>query len=74
MAIIEAGQKRLRPIVLTAATTIGGLIPLALFGGALWEGMAFSMIFGLGVATVLTLVVVPIIYYTVFQKQYGVAK
>ncbi len=68
LAIIEAGRQRLRPIILTAATTIGGLIPLALFGGSLWEGMAYAMIFGLALATVLTLVVVPVIYYAVFRK------
>ncbi len=67
-AIIQAGRQRLRPIVLTAATTIGGLIPLALFGGILWEGMAYAMIFGLAVSTVLTLVVIPVIYFVAFGK------
>ncbi len=70
-AIIEAGRQRLRPILLTAGTTIGGLIPLALFGGVLWEGMAYAMIFGLALATVLTLVVVPTFFYIAFRKQYA---
>lgn len=69
-AIIEAGRYRLRPILLTAATTIGGLVPLAIFGGVLWEGMAWAMIVGLALATVLTLVVNPIIYYSLFRRQY----
>ncbi len=69
-AIIEAGRQRLRPIILTAATTIGGLIPLALFGGSLWEGMAYAMIFGLALATVLTLVVVPVFYYAIYRREY----
>ncbi len=73
-AIVQAGQKRLRPILLTAATTIGGLFPLALFGGALWEGMAWAMIIGLTVATVLTLVVIPIIYYAALHRQYDAKK
>ena len=48
------------------ATTIGGLLPLALAGGPLWEGMAWCMIFGLMVATLLTLLVVPV-FYTFFD-------
>lgn len=61
-AVIEAGIARLRPILLTAATTLGGLLPLGLFGGVLFEPMAWAMIAGLGLATVLTLVVVPVFY------------
>lgn len=70
-SIIEAGKQRLRPIMLTAATTIGGLIPLAMFGGVMWEGMAYAMIFGLALSTVLTLVVVPVIYYISFKNFYS---
>ncbi|WP_169979141.1 efflux RND transporter permease subunit [Tautonia rosea] len=61
-AIIEAGRRRLMPIFLTTATTVGGLIPLALDGGPLWEGMAWLMIFGLLVATFLTLIVIPCLF------------
>jgi multidrug efflux pump subunit AcrB len=68
-SIIEAGRQRMRPIFLTAATTIGGLIPLALFGGSLWEGMAWAMVVGLAVATVLTLFVVPVVYYVMFRRE-----
>ncbi len=60
--LIEAGKVRLLPISMTTLTTIGGLMPLALAGGPLWEGMAWLMIFGLIVATVLTLFVVPSLY------------
>ncbi len=70
-AIIEAGVKRLRPIMLTAGTTIGGLIPLALFGGVLWRGMASAMIFGLALATVLTLVLIPVLFFAVFRVGYN---
>ncbi len=60
--LVDACKQRLLPIFLTTATTIGGLIPLALSGGPLWEGMAWCMIFGLVVATLLTLLVVPALY------------
>lgn len=60
--LAEAGRLRLMPIFLTTSTTVGGLIPLTLFGGPLWEGMAYLMIFGLIVATMLTLLVLPAIY------------
>ncbi|MDA7980500.1 MAG: efflux RND transporter permease subunit [Pirellulales bacterium] len=60
--LVQAGKQRMLPIFLTTATTIGGLIPLALDGGPLWTGLAWTMIFGLTVATLLTLLVVPAIY------------
>ncbi len=60
--LMRAGEVRLLPIAMTTLTTIGGLLPLALGGGPLWEAMAWLMIFGLIVATVLTLVVVPALY------------
>ena len=68
--LVDAGKQRLLPIFLTTATTIGGLLPLALAGGPLWEGMAWCMIFGLTFATVLTLLVVPAIY-AVFVETFG---
>ena len=67
-AIVDAGLKRARPILLTAGTTIGGLLPLALFGGILWEGMAWAMAVGLAMATALTLVVIPIVFYLMFRR------
>ena len=60
--LVAAGKQRMLPIFLTTATTVGGLIPLALSGGPLWEGLAWLMIYGLTVATVLTLYVVPSLY------------
>ena len=65
--LVAAGKQRMLPIFLTAATTIGGLLPLALSGGPLWEGMAWLMIFGLIVATLLTLYVVPALYAIVVE-------
>ena len=61
-AIIDAGRQRLMPIFLTTATTVGGLIPLAVAGGPLWTGLGWLLIFGLTFATVLTLFVIPVLY------------
>jgi len=62
---------RLLPISLTTLTTVGGLIPLALFGGPLWTGMAVVIIFGLLLATLLTLLVIPTVL-TVFVEYFRV--
>jgi multidrug efflux pump subunit AcrB len=67
--LVYAGKVRLLPISQTTLTTIGGLLPLALAGGPLWEGMAWLMIFGLTVSTVLTLIVVPCLY-TIFTETF----
>ncbi|MEM1067546.1 MAG: efflux RND transporter permease subunit, partial [Planctomycetota bacterium] len=69
--LVAAGKQRMLPIFLTAATTIGGLLPLALSGGPLWEGMAWLMIFGLIVATFLTLYIVPALY-AIIVETFGV--
>ncbi len=69
-AIIEAAQRRMRPILLTTLTTIAGLLPLWFGGGPLWQPMAIALIFGLMFATVLTLGVVPILYAILFKVDY----
>ena len=84
-AIIEAGKTRFRPVMLTAITTILGIIPLATgwsfnvhtltfsAGGAMaqwWAPMAVAIIYGLGVATILTLVVVPSLYMILGRKEH----
>ncbi|MCP5070580.1 MAG: efflux RND transporter permease subunit [bacterium] len=61
-AVAEAGRLRMKPIVLTTLTTVGGMLPLALFAGPMWAGMAWSVIYGLSLSTVLTLLVVPTLY------------
>ncbi|MBN2725365.1 MAG: efflux RND transporter permease subunit [Deltaproteobacteria bacterium] len=68
-AVIEAGVARLRPILLTAATTIGGLIPLGISKDAMWSPMAWTLMFGLAVSTVLTLIVIPVLYFIVVRHQ-----
>ncbi|MBN2012858.1 efflux RND transporter permease subunit [candidate division KSB1 bacterium] len=69
-AIINSAQKRLRPILLTTATTIGGLIPLYWGGGPMWESMAVTIMFGLAFATVLTLGFVPVMYSLLFKVNF----
>ena len=61
-AVIEAGETRFTPILLTMLTTTGGLLPLTLQGGSLWAPMGWTIIGGLLVSTFLTLVVVPVLY------------
>lgn len=64
-AILEAGATRLRPILMTAIATIGALIPM-LFGnaggGLISKGLAITVIGGLASSTLLTLIIVPIVY------------
>ena len=85
-AIVKAGKARLRPVLLTAITTIFGLIPLAIglnidffslmsefdakiyFGGdnvVFWGPLAWTVIYGLFIATFLTLIIVPVLFYLI---------
>ncbi|MGD6776371.1 efflux RND transporter permease subunit [Sutcliffiella horikoshii] len=63
-AILEAGATRLRPILMTAIATIGALIPLAIDGGGglISKGLGVTVIGGLTSSTLLTLIIVPIVY------------
>jgi multidrug efflux pump subunit AcrB len=61
-AVVDAGLARLRPVVVTVLACVGGLIPLAHSGGPLWEPMCYVQIVGMLVATLVTLVVVPVLY------------
>ena len=86
--IIRGGKARLRPVILTAITTVLGLIPLAIgfninfsslfsefdpniyFGGdnvIFWGPLAWAVIYGLIIATFLTLIIVPVLFYIVHR-------
>lgn len=58
-AVRTAVERRTRPILLTTATTVAGLLPLAFSSSTLWPPMAWAIISGLLASTVLTLLVVP---------------
>ncbi len=66
-AVTDAAIARARPIIMTTLTTILGLVPLALFGGEFWFGMAIVIMSGLAVGTLLTLGVVPVLYSLMFR-------
>ncbi|MEM7674399.1 MAG: efflux RND transporter permease subunit [Myxococcota bacterium] len=66
-AVIYAAQQRVRPILLTTATTIASLIPLYLTGGLMWQPMAVAIMSGLLFSTMLTLLFVPLLYSIFFR-------
>ncbi len=61
-ALVDAGIMRLRPVMITVGATVLALFPLALHGGPLWKPLCYSQIGGLGVATFITLLLVPVLY------------
>lgn len=68
--LLQAGGDRMRPVLMTAAATMMGLVPMALDrseGSNLWRPLAITVIGGLGFATPLTLVVVPVTY-SIFEN------
>jgi HAE1 family hydrophobic/amphiphilic exporter-1 len=70
-ALIQAGQVRMRPILMTALTTVLGLLPMAMGfgpGAEMRAPLALTLIGGLTSATVLTLVVLPVVYATLDRK------
>ncbi len=67
-AIFDSAVSRVRPVSMAAATTILGMIPL-LFD-AFFSSMAVTIMFGLGFATILTLIVVPAIYSIIYHVKY----
>ena len=70
-ALVEAGQVRMRPILLTALATILGLVPMALGfgeGAEIRAPLALTIMGGLSFATILTLFVIPVVYATLDRK------
>jgi HAE1 family hydrophobic/amphiphilic exporter-1 len=75
-ALVQAGERRLRPILMTTGTTVLGLLPMALGlgeGAELRAPLAITVIGGLSVATLLTLVVIPVVYMLVDRAPEGKA-
>ena len=66
-AIVTASVSRLRPVILAAATTILGMVPL--LGDAFFASMAVAIMAGLGFASILTLIGVPALYHTYLRKE-----
>ncbi len=64
-AIVNAGAARLRPVALAAATTVLGVIPL--LPDVFWAGLAVTLMSGLTVGTILTMVMVPVFYATFYR-------
>ncbi len=75
-AILDGGRDRLRPILMTALTTILGLLPMAIGlgeGAEIRAPMAITVIGGMLVATLLTLIVIPVVYSLLDNKKYNIA-
>ena len=70
-AVVEAAIQRFRPILLTTATTVLGMTPLIWGGGPMFRPMAITIIGGLAFATLLTLVVVPVLFVLFFRVSYS---
>ncbi len=67
-AITDAAISRLRPVSMAALTTILGMLPL--LGDAFFQPMAVTIMFGLGFATLLTLIVVPVLFALFYNVKY----
>lgn len=61
-ALLDAGIVRLRPVLVTVGATVLALFPLAIHGGPLWQPLCYTQIGGLTAATVITLILVPVLY------------
>ncbi len=68
LALVQAGLARLRPVLVTVLATVGGLLPLFFTGGALWHPLTAVHIFGLLLASSLTLIMLPVLYYVICAK------
>ena len=70
-AIVESGKSRLRPVLMTSLTTILGMLPLAMSTGSgseIWSPMGIAVIGGLIFSTIVTLVLVPVVYHMMLRK------
>ncbi|MBD3247751.1 MMPL family transporter [Candidatus Falkowbacteria bacterium] len=67
-AIINGGLSRMQPIFLTSLTTVAGIFPL-IFADEMWRGFSITVISGLVFSTMLTLVVMPVMYYGICREK-----
>jgi HAE1 family hydrophobic/amphiphilic exporter-1 len=70
-AIVVSGESRLRPVLMTSLTTILGMLPLALSRGSgseIWSPMGIAVIGGLVFSTLVTLILVPVIYMMMVRR------
>ncbi|MBW1902777.1 MAG: efflux RND transporter permease subunit, partial [Deltaproteobacteria bacterium] len=68
------GKTRLRPVLMTSLTTIFGMVPLALSrgeGSEIWSALGITVIGGLSVSGIVTLVLVPLVYFLVHRHREG---
>ncbi|HPC47829.1 MAG TPA: efflux RND transporter permease subunit, partial [Deltaproteobacteria bacterium] len=73
-AVTKAGSHRLRPILMTTLTTIFGMVPMALSrgqGAEFWNPLGITMISGLSISTLITLVLIPTIFYSLERRKQG---
>jgi multidrug efflux pump subunit AcrB len=68
-AVVAAVARRTRPILMTTATTIAGLLPLTFTRSTLWPPLAWAIISGLLASTLLTLVVIPALYHLLVGRK-----
>lgn len=76
-SIVEAGQQRIRPILMTSLTTILALLPMTISfgeGASLRSPMAIAVIGGLITSTIMSLVVIPCVYYVLEKTKMGLQK
>lgn len=70
IAILDAAKQRMRPILVTTVTTVGGMMPLWISHDPMFETLAIAVIFGLAFATVITLLFVPVMYSILYRVKY----
>lgn len=73
-ALLEAGERRLRPVLMTTLTTFFGMVPMAINrgeGAEIWRPLAVSVMGGLLLSTLVTLILVPVVYSIVEEKIRG---
>ncbi len=66
-AVPEAVKDRFQPVLATSLTTIGGVLPLALYNDT-FSQLGFALIFGLFASTILTLLIIPMLYYSIEKR------